>query len=211
VILFNGGNNPAEFYADAAQLVAGGGGAGGSQGGSAAQSVEQHLALITGTPDGIELGINNSEHRWASAGPPTTSPDFANGSELDNMYAKIDNGRLYVFLGGNLESNYNNLESCSSTPTHQTANGGQNELRSDNVDIDFNKPQPHGHRRQCNAPAPIRTTACASRATDFYASAFVPDYWLRFGTNGNEMYMNAAVLRTPTAPTASSAACWTEP
>jgi len=35
---------------------------------------------------------------------------FANGSELDNAYATVSGGRLYVFLGGNTESNFNKAE-----------------------------------------------------------------------------------------------------
>ncbi|MEI6272267.1 MAG: hypothetical protein WCQ03_02215 [Phycisphaerae bacterium] len=60
----------------------------------------------------------------------------ANGSELDAAYIKIDaaNGYLYVFMAGNLESNFNKLDMfIDSVPGE-----GQNELRSDNADIDYN-------------------------------------------------------------------------
>ena len=61
---------------------------------------------------------------------------FANGSELDAGYAKIDavNGYLYLFLAGNLQSNFNKLEVFIDSDT----TGGQNEIRSDNADIDYN-------------------------------------------------------------------------
>lgn len=61
---------------------------------------------------------------------------FANGSELDAGYAKIDmdNGFLYLFLAGNLESNFNKLDVFIDSDT----TGGQNEIRSDNADIDYN-------------------------------------------------------------------------
>ncbi len=61
---------------------------------------------------------------------------YANGSELDAAYIKIDaaNGYLYVFMSGNLESNFNKLDMfIDSVPGE-----GQNELRSDNADIDYN-------------------------------------------------------------------------
>jgi hypothetical protein len=35
---------------------------------------------------------------------------FANGSELDAGYATIANGRLYIFLAGNVETNFNKAE-----------------------------------------------------------------------------------------------------
>jgi hypothetical protein len=59
-----------------------------------------------------------------------------NGSELDGAFASLDavGGYLYLTLAGNLESNFNKLElfiDCK-------AGAGQNRLRSDNVDVDFN-------------------------------------------------------------------------
>lgn len=184
-ILMNGGNSPAEFYADAAQLVTGGGGAGGFQGGSG-QSVGM-LAVITGTPDGIEIGIDNSNIAGI-AGPPTTSPDFANGSEFDNFYATISGGRLYLFIGGNLESNYNNLDIFFDVDS-QTNAAGQQEMRSDNVDIDFNGLNRMGIGGNGDV------NADPNHGLRF-ESNFTADYWVRFGTNGTDMYMNAAVLRT---------------
>ena len=59
--------------------------------------------------------------------------DYANGSELDNAYAVIQGETLYLFLGGNLESNFNKLEIFL-----DYREGGQNKLRGDNPDVDFN-------------------------------------------------------------------------
>ena len=58
------------------------------------------------------------------------------GSELDGAFASLDavGGYLYLTLAGNLESNFNKFElfiDCK-------AGAGQNQLRSDNVDVDFN-------------------------------------------------------------------------
>src|SRR5438046_3202333 len=53
---------------------------------------------------------------------------FANGSELDEAYVAFDQTTMYLFLYGNLESNYNKLEIFfDSVP------GGQNRLRGDNA------------------------------------------------------------------------------
>lgn len=59
--------------------------------------------------------------------------DYANGSELDAAYASVSGGNLYLFLAGNLESNFNKVEIYFDTKA-----GGQNVLRADNPDVDFN-------------------------------------------------------------------------
>lgn len=53
----------------------------------------------------------------------TGSPTAANGSELDNIHARIVGTNLYLFIGGNLESNYNKLDIFFDSKT-----GGQNQL-----------------------------------------------------------------------------------
>ncbi len=59
--------------------------------------------------------------------------DYANGSELDVAYGVVKDGWLYLLLAGNLESNFNKLEIF-----FDTRPGGQNRLRGDNPDVDFN-------------------------------------------------------------------------
>ena len=61
---------------------------------------------------------------------------WCNGSELDGGWIKVDaaGGYLYVFLAGNLESNYNKLEVFIDCVPGE----GQNVLRNDNPDVDFN-------------------------------------------------------------------------
>ena len=59
-----------------------------------------------------------------------------NGSELDGAFASLDatGGYLYLTFAGNMESNFNKFElfiDCKAV-------AGQNQLRSDNVDVDFN-------------------------------------------------------------------------
>lgn len=59
-----------------------------------------------------------------------------NGSELDGGFASLDavGGYLYLTLAGNMQSNFNKFElfiDCK-------AGAGQNQLRSDNPDVDFN-------------------------------------------------------------------------
>jgi len=52
------------------------------------------------------------------------SPLTANGSEIDAAYGTVSNGRLYVMLSGNLETNFNKLEVFIASG----APGGQNTL-----------------------------------------------------------------------------------
>lgn len=59
--------------------------------------------------------------------------DAANGSELDVAHGYVSGGVLYLFLGGNLETNFNKLELFIDGIA-----GGQNKLRGDNPDVDFN-------------------------------------------------------------------------
>ena len=59
-----------------------------------------------------------------------------NGSELDGAFGILDakGGFLYLTIAGNLETNFNKLDIFIDS----RAGAGQNELRGDNPDIDFN-------------------------------------------------------------------------
>lgn len=57
----------------------------------------------------------------------------ANGSELNVGDAMIRDGVLYIMLAGNLESNFNKLEIFI-----DARDGGQNMLRNDNADVNYN-------------------------------------------------------------------------
>src|SRR4030095_10684152 len=54
-------------------------------------------------------------------------------SEIDAGYSHIENGKLYLFLSGNLESNFNKM-----VLFFDTRAGGQNVMRGDNPGVDFN-------------------------------------------------------------------------
>lgn len=57
---------------------------------------------------------------------------FANGSELDQLYARVYAGKLYVVFAGNVESNFNKFELFI-----DSISGGQNRLRNDNSGVSF--------------------------------------------------------------------------
>ncbi len=107
--------------------------------------------------------------------------DYANGSELDAAYAYVDmTGQvLYLFLAGNLESNFNKLEIF-----FDTVAGGQNRLRGDNSGVDFNGLNRMGDDGSGNGLT--------------FDSGFEADYWIGVTGGGSPyaLYANWAQLLT---------------
>ncbi|HMS55559.1 MAG TPA: hypothetical protein PKA27_09185 [Fimbriimonadaceae bacterium] len=97
--------------------------------------------------------------------------EYATGSELDVAYATIRDGKLYVVLAGNLESNFNKLEMFIDCKP-----GGQNVMRNDNPDVSFN-----GLNRLAGLT---------------FDSGFEPDYWFSITGGGlpYTLYANFAEL-----------------
>ena len=79
---------------------------------------------VDGTRDAgypAALAVQTNE---TSFGNSTNGTAFnANGSELDNIHAQIVGTDLYIFVGGNLETNFNKLDLF-----FDTKSGGQNVL-----------------------------------------------------------------------------------
>ncbi|NUQ51995.1 MAG: hypothetical protein HUU19_04780 [Phycisphaerales bacterium] len=104
--------------------------------------------------------------------------DLCTGSELDNFNAVIIGDQLYMFLGGNLETNYNKLTIMLDCIPGE----GQNIIRNNNVDVDYNG---------INRIAGMKLDA-----------GVAVDYWINVtngsgtGASGFDMYTNAATLRT---------------
>lgn len=148
-----------------------------------------------GTPVGFTPGdsgapliipaIDNSNTGGVSSSPPEASPDFASGSEFNNVYMRKVGRWLCVFIGGNLESNYNAAEFFL-----DVAPGGQRTINAFNVDIDFNAINKQGTGGD-GFGCPGLTFDTSVDYGDFEA-----DYWIKYGTNGGEHFANAAVLRT---------------
>ncbi len=131
---------------------------------------------------GMSMGVDNSNIAGvlgSQASPTPVSPDanWAYGSELNNCRVFIDvpNNRLYVFLGGNMQNNWNKLNLF-----FDVAPGGQNVLLDNNVDISFNN---------LNGMAGIT-----------FDAGFEPDYWLNTnnGVGGDDLlnFTDCATLRT---------------
>lgn len=69
------------------------------------------VPVVNGSVDGDYGGPLAVQQNPTSFGDSNLGQTgFANGSELDAGYATISGGRLYIFLAGNLETNFNKLE-----------------------------------------------------------------------------------------------------
>lgn len=90
------------------------------------------LPEIDGTKDAgyIPLSVQNTETGFGDSNLGTI--DYANGSELDNLYYVRTATTLFIFVGGNVESNFNKLEIFLDTGT-----GGDNRLLGSYPDVDF--------------------------------------------------------------------------
>lgn len=80
---------------------------------------------------GAALSIQNTSTSFGNS--TLGQVDYANGSELDGFFCQSSPGFLHLFFTGNLESNFNKFELFIDSKA-----GGQNTLRGDNPDVDFN-------------------------------------------------------------------------
>jgi len=140
----------------------------------------------TGTGSGFSVHVDNSNTEGvigtqSQATPVSPDANWAYGSELNNVRAMVDetNNKLYVFIAGNLEKNFNKLNLFFDCIAGQ----GQNTLRDDNVDIAFNNLN--------NVMGGIT-----------FDTGFEPDYWMDINTGvdggSGELinFTDAATLRT---------------
>ncbi len=180
------GGTPTAMYVNFAQVVPGGGGPGFYCGTTAPQSNGALTGGDVGAPV-LLATIDNSNTigvGGTASGISLPSPDYAGGSEIDGVYGVINGGRLYLLITGNLESNFNKLDLFFDV----NATDGQNQLRDDNCDSDYNGVNRMG--------AGGNGTAGAGPGLKFDAG-FTADYWVGI-TNGSypvENYVNSAVLR----------------
>lgn len=73
---------------------------------SAAQAI-----TVDGTAEiayGVAATVQTTQTQFGDA--TLGAVDYANGSEIDGVFARIESGVLYLTLTGNLESNFNKLE-----------------------------------------------------------------------------------------------------
>ena len=93
--------------------------------------------VIDGTVDADYGNPKASQNNNTGFGNATDGvKSFANGSELNAGWVKVDEagGYLYIFLSGNMESNFNKLEVLVDC----VAGEGQNTMLNSNPDVDYN-------------------------------------------------------------------------
>jgi len=155
----------------------------------AVASAAQAQVTLDGAADksyGAPIVVSNTQTAFGDAVQGTV--DVAFGSELDAGYAKIEDGILYLMLAGNLESNFNKLEIFL-----DAVDGGQNQLRGDNLDVDFN-----GLNRMGDDLGTPKVVEGLAFDADFSA-----DIWVSLTCGGSPfaVYFNYATLPTGGAGT----------
>lgn len=137
--------------------------------------------VVDGTLDAAEYGpslaVQNTQTNFGDNSNADARP--ANGSELDVAYGTISGGSLYIFLGGNLETNFNKLDIFIDSVA-----GGQNQLRGDNPDVDFN-----GLNRMGDDGGGNGLTFDTGFAADFYVT-------VGGGNSPVEFFANASQILT---------------
>lgn len=126
--------------------------------------------IIDGRADDVLYGdplmIQDTETGYGDAN--RGRPDFANGSEMDQVFAKVYNGVLYMVFAGNFEDNGNRLNIFFDTIT-----GGQNQLVLENPDIDALQ------RMGPNPDDPVGEPGLK------FKSGFAADFWLSVNCSGD--------------------------
>lgn len=139
----------------------------------AGSAYSQFAITMDGTRDanyggGGQGNVQTVETQFGNSNTGTVGG--ANGSELDNGIGEWGNdGYFYIFLGGNLETNFNKLDVFIDAQS-----GGQNVLRGDNPNVDFN-----GLNRMAGLT---------------FDSTFEPEFWFSITGNGTDLFANAAEL-----------------
>jgi len=158
-----------------------------------------------GTPvlstSGIQLGINNSNIAGVVGQPVGADPDRSTGSEINGVFGRVEGGRLYLMVTGNLQTSFNKLEMF-----FDVRSGGQNRLRGNsaptanywgNPNIDFNALQRMGTddaARDASIADPTIPPANGLKFDDGFAA----DYYIGL-TNGGDplaIFTNVTLLRS---------------
>ena len=118
--------------------------------------------------------------------------DHANGSELDALSGRVEEGVLYLHFAGNLESNFNKLDIFVDAIEGE----GQNRLRDDNPEVKFGGLNRMGGTGRGVEPG-LR-----------FDSEFSPDFWIDFTGGGEfgvtyETFINWSRLSTGGGPEAT--------
>ena len=176
-LLINASGTPPQLFADFAETLETGGGNSG------------FLGSGTGGTNALPLC-------------PPTVPDerWANGSEINGLYAYIDetNNRLYVLVTGNLQNGVDEGQANKLNLFFDVIDGvGQNQLYFDNPDISFNGLNRMGDNTSSNNSQGSGPSGPGAEGLTF-DTAFTANYWMKFHQEGLGTVLlagDAAVLR----------------
>jgi hypothetical protein len=138
-------------------------------------------------------GVPGSPVALGNAAP---NVDFAYGSEINAVYAKVDGPDLFILLTGNLETTFNKFHFFL-----DVAPGGQNRLRgASNLSRNYrgNTTGDFGALNRMGADAlTVEEPAAPTNGLKFDAD-FAADYWISVTNGGVPVahFSNASVLRT---------------
>jgi len=176
-ITFGAGGDPVTYYPNFADLNA-------VTGGYLGSNTPGNGGTLSGgtNPENIEIALDNSNVDGVPLACPIPSGDVdeANGSEIDNVYATIDGSRLYVFIGGNLQSNNNRIDLFLDVGV-----GGQNVIGQNPGDFsDIDNPDLNFGALGAGKLKGLKFDE------DFFAA-----YYITTATDGTNMYGDACVMR----------------
>jgi hypothetical protein len=134
-------------------------------------------SLDAGYP-AIPLAVQNNGTSFGDNDDP--DPLASNGSELDVLHAYVTETDLHVFIGGNLGNSYEKFELFI-----DAFDGGQNTVRFDNADVDY------------NALGRMGGGAFVGGALVF-DQEFSPDFYLTCAIGGDPLALFASAATMPT-------------
>jgi hypothetical protein len=199
-------NDQGSIFVDYCSLPTGGGGVFqylGSTGYDAVGVLTGGTPLIAANPPAAEqnvrVSINNSNVQGVVGSPisPTGNRDSSRGSELNAIYGRVENNKLYLMLTGNVQDNFTKLSVFL-----DVRSGGQNRIRGasipgiyrGNPGIDFNRFIRFGSSVDAVNANPADPADGLRFDGDFAA-----DYWVMMTNGGGvpvQVFSNALFLRT---------------
>ncbi len=137
--------------------------------------------VVDGSADdplyGPPIAVQNTQTNFGDS--DLGQPDVANGSEIDQLFATIYDGTLYLVLAGNMQSNGNKLEIFFDTRA-----GGQNQLLYENPGAE------NVGIRRMSADTPANENGLK------FTSGFEADFWVSVAVFGDptEIFVDYAEI-----------------
>jgi hypothetical protein len=134
---------------------------------------------------GAALTVQDTTSNYGDAVAPVVPADSifkaAGGSEIAAVYARVSGGNLYVFVAGNIESNFNKLNLFIDTGVTTPATAAQNVLLNTN-----------------NNPTNVFDGGPNAMAGLKFDAAFNANYWVSLATGGGPelLFLDFAKLGT---------------